>query len=266
MRALPLLTLTLLAAGCAVEPPSGPPFVLVTVDGVGSAGLAPLMDDGRVVQVEADESAPTWALMAALVTGDEPPASIDGQPPRVPGAAETLLESATAHGLETAAFLSDTVLTEESGLLQGAFHGYDGPTSTIAAEGDVLAWVEREAIEYIESKLPRPMEDAPAVWIHLDLVGQEIEAARSRVDELSTRLANQFSELPEAIVAFVALPTATAPSAIVVRGGAVAPSRSSLPLSIVDVAPTLAGLAGFTQTEGARPIGTGRDRSAELTR
>ncbi len=250
----------LLLSSCVVEPPSGPPAVLITVSGAGSPAAAGAMDDARVALLDADGSRSAWELLAGLLTAQEPPPPQEGWL-RLPGAATTLVEAIGSTGIETAIFAAGGASTSESGgLLQGALHVLDGPLLEALGGEDPARFAIGEAESFLLSKLPRPMEDAPFVWLHLELGALEPERARAAVDEAWGRMGAALDGRPESLRVLVVLPTPGFPGAALFAGGRVEPSRSSLPLSLFDVAPTLCGLM-----DSARPIeGLGADRSAEL--
>lgn len=248
-------------SACVAGEPAGPPFALLTVSGAGSPAFAEVMDEARVVLVEADGERTTWALLAALVTGVEPPRVVDGEAARLSGSTTTLFEALTAAGLETAAFLDGENLTEESGLLQGVFQMLDGPTLDLATDGPTDTFAADEALAFLGDKLPRPMEDAPAVWVHLDLRQAGSEEAASKASALWQRFGELLADRPGALMVAVALPTADLPGAALLRGADTAPSASGLPIPILDLAPTLSGLLGLPT-----PVGAGTDHSERLRR
>ncbi|MHC4893067.1 MAG: hypothetical protein ACYTFV_06785 [Planctomycetota bacterium] len=261
MRALLNLALLAALASCVPQAPAGPPVVLITVAGVGSPGVLRAMDDGRVIPITADETRSGWDLLAALQLGDEPPAPDPSGFQRIPGERTTLLEVFTTAGLETAAFLEGPGQTEESGLFQGAFHTLDGPTLALAAEDDAEVMATEEALDFVAGKLPRPNEDAPCVWLHLEHGELALEEAQARFGDVWSRTLDLLGDRPDALIVALALPTETLPAAAVFFGAGTLPSRGGIPMGLVDLTSTIAGLAGLEHEFPA-----GEDRSEELSR
>ncbi|MEO0649636.1 MAG: hypothetical protein AAFZ65_03015 [Planctomycetota bacterium] len=250
-----------LLSACVAGEPAGPPLVVLSVSGAGSPAFSGAMEGARVAFLEADGERSTWEHLAALATGEEPPRVGAGERAYLPGSTSTLLETVTRAGFETAAFLDGPTLTEESGLLQGAFHLLDGPTLELSTDGPTDSFAADEALAFVGDKLPRPMEDAPAVWVHLNLSGAGPEEAERKLTGLWERFVALLDEHPEALLVGVALPTPSTPGAVLLRGAGSVPSRSDVPLALLDLPPTIAGLLGLPE-----PVGGGTDHSERLRR
>lgn len=110
------------------------------------------------------------ADVASALAG-EAIAPLPGEPFEVvvPPDSHTIAERFSRYGMETAAFLSADPLREELGFFQGILHGSDLPLLMAEADQGPLRGAVDGAYTFLEDKLPRPMEDAAFLWLHLDL-------------------------------------------------------------------------------------------------
>jgi hypothetical protein len=231
---LPLGLVVLCA--CVAEDPSGPPVLLVTVAGAGSPALANVLPSGQAWLLEADGRRSTAELLGALITGAEPPPLSPAGRLHLPGTALTLAERFSALGFETAGAFADLELDEALGLGQGLLHTSDGPLLASLAPSDPLGAAVAEIAGFVAAKLPRPMEDAPFAWLHLDLRGRTAEEARATFDGAWGTLAEATVAAPDCVRFALALPTAELPGAVLRVAPGEPGAAGTAPLSLLAVA------------------------------
>ena len=172
-----------LLAGCGgpVDRPRG--AVLITLDTTradvlscygGPAGLTPHLDRLAAEGVRFDRAytvAPmTLPSHASMLTGLIPPRHTvrDNGHRALPASAETVAELAAAAGIQTAAFVSASVLHQGFGLDQG-FDRYDAPAETQASLGTqyrsrLAHEVVADAVAWLAQRDP---ERGFLLWVHL---------------------------------------------------------------------------------------------------
>ncbi len=199
-------------AGCTPVP-TGPTIVLITVGGLPQEQVAdpegPLADflsKAWSAKVAPGEHGLAADLASALCGKTIEPLS--GEPFEVvlPPDVDTLPEVFSRYGLETAAYLTDARLVEELGFFQGSLHGGDLPLLIAEATSGPLRGAVELAHGFLEQKLPRPMEDASFVWLHLDLGLIPEVAARGRFLGATLRNLNEALEVrPDSALALLCL-------------------------------------------------------------
>lgn len=220
---LPLAPLALLVAGCIAQEPTGPPIAILTVSTAQPLDVAAVAPDVEAVATAPRDGRGDFELLAASF-GAAPELIAAGPFPVLPGAATTLAERATAAGFEAAAFTSGASAREESGLLQGHLHGEDEPllASRLAAGEASPARLARTATDgaraFVEQKLPRPMEDASYVWLHLDLTAVDAPEAERLVRDAWSALDGAHGDR-EALRVLWLLPTAAGGGSLAATGG-----------------------------------------------
>lgn len=266
-RPLPLLLALPWLPGCTAEP-NGPALALVTVSDLpaeagapegalwpflASAARAPLRGSGA----GPERFDPAQALAELLVRSPLEPAA--GAPGRLVLGPEhqTLFELEANAGLETASFTTDHAYDEEFGFQQGIFQAHDMAWIEINAEASWLATAIEGARVFLAEKLPRPMEDAPCLWLHLDLSLVEDRGQRgaSLARALET-LGAQLEGRADQRLLLVALPRSAGDlSLAAARGPGLVPGETPA-LEPAAAGQRLLEWLGHQAVEGvARPIG-----------
>ncbi|RMH04287.1 MAG: hypothetical protein D6702_03525 [Planctomycetota bacterium] len=286
---LPLLTAAL---GCGDgRPPAA--AVLITLDTTradvlscygGPPGLTPALDALAAEGVRftrARTVAPmTLPAHASMLTGLYPPRHTvrDNGHRALPAAARTLAEQARAAGLQTAAFVSASVLHSSFGLAQG-FDSYSAPAETAAARttqyrsrraaevvADAIAWLHRRDrsrgfLLWVHLWDPHAPYDPPPGFRRDNPYHGEVAAADHAAGELLAALradpawpaitvlavadhGEAFGEHGEWTHGpFAWESTARVP--LILRSPGLAPGTCERTVSVADVAPTLAEALGL---------------------
>lgn len=222
----------LLAGLCACTgEPNGPAALLITVSDLPAEALAPgsplvsLMGGAQPLAVSGPGAGPESFYPSQAIGScfaREAQELPRGAPHRIvlPGRTDTLAELEANAGIETASFVTDHAFDEEFGFQQGFFQAHDMAWIEINAQAGWLDTAVAGAEQYLAQKLPRPMEDAPFVWLHLDLALIEDPAARGpRLAEYLERLAQSMAPRADHRLILWALPrAATHASSILVSG------------------------------------------------
>ncbi|QDU69826.1 hypothetical protein [Engelhardtia mirabilis] len=216
----------LVVAGCVAGEPTGPPVTILTVSTRSALDVGEIAPgaSGTVVELNAGDS--DWNRLARLMCADAP-AVDDGPFPLLPGSAATLAERASDAGFETAAYVTGEATREEGGLLQGWFHGYDGPSLESLAPGSAERLAAYLGADFVKSKLPRPMEDASFLWVHLDLTGFDAPAAAKLAADAWRQLGEASSSRPDAVRVLALLPAGSTSVTLASTAGT-PPSDASL--------------------------------------
>jgi hypothetical protein len=265
---IPLLIALPWLSGCTEEP-NGPAIALVTVSDLpaeagqaegplapflSSAARAPLVGPGT----GPERFDPAQALGALLSRTALEPAS--GAPGRLVLGPErqTLFELEANAGLETASFVTDHAFDEEFGFQQGVFQAHDRAWIEINAEASWLATAIEGARLFLAEKLPRPMEDAPCVWLHLDL--SLVEARGDRGAQLAQAIELLGAELERRAdqrLILVALPRSPGDLSLLAARGPGLAAGESAPLEPAAAGQRLLEWIGHADIGGvARPIPT----------
>lgn len=172
-----------LLSSCGAETPSPRSAILVTIDTTrrdalssfgGPAALTPHLDrlvqEGRAFDRAYTVAPLTLVAHASMLTGLYPPRHgvHYNNHSELSSAAVTLAESARAAGLQTAAFLSASVLHSKFGLAQG-FETYEAPAKG-RAQG-TTHYAARSSDEVVDAAIrwlrERDQDRGSLVWVHL---------------------------------------------------------------------------------------------------
>jgi hypothetical protein len=271
---LPWLASALLCLCACTQPPNGPATLLITVsdlptEALSSTGpLTSFVEAAQQLAVSGPgvDSAGFYPSLAVGTCFTREPLEVpSGAPGNVvlPGILNTLAELEANAGIETASFVTDHAFDEEFGFQQGFFQAHDMAWIELSASSGWLDTAIASAEVYLAQKLPRPMEDAPFVWLHLDLSLIEDPAGRSaQVADCLERLGRSLAAREDHRLILWALPRNPAhASAVLVRGAAV-PDLGSGPLTPLElgqrlptwlgqvISGTIVRPAGATQSAG----------------
>lgn len=189
-------------------------MTILTIASDVALDAAAIATDAEAVATGPRAGRSDWALLAAGLCAEAPGAGAV----HLPGTAESIAERAARIGFESAAFVTGDALREESGLLQGWFHGFDGPSLAAIGPDDPQGAAVELGYEFASGKAPRPMEDAGLLWVHLDLRGAADPAAVAAA--AWQRLGEAAAARPETLRVLELLPGDEGAGALASTGGA----------------------------------------------
>jgi sulfatase-like protein len=194
VRALPILSFALLAAGCEPKPASAPTSavrasqILITIEAVAPRHLTPFGGTVAMPNLAAvaaagtiyDDAITTTPLarpaLATILTGVSPDRSgvRDNIHDALPASVPTIAEAAAKAGFETAAFVSTPFASYASGLQRG-FDLFDGPETVVVGPAQHVPPVvgAKDVADHFKQWLGSRKPEKPVfAWIHLaDLNG-----------------------------------------------------------------------------------------------